>query len=62
MISEMIQKLEEKKIQLYDDMRKYPEREQELAQEYFSIDQEIIRFYKQKNLITSLNKGNEKNE
>ena len=54
-----IQKLEEKKTELFDNMGKYPEREQELAYEYFKIDQEIIRFYKQKNSITLEIKGNE---
>lgn len=41
--------LQAKKSKLFDEMGKYPEREQELAQEYFSIDQQIIQFYKKQN-------------
>jgi hypothetical protein len=53
MNNEYIQSLEDKKRELFEQMGKFPEREQELAQEYFSIDQVIIRYYKNQNLVKS---------
>ena len=57
---EDIKKMEEEKSKIYDAMGKNPELEEELAEEYWSIDAEITRFYKSKNQTTSLNKGNAK--
>ena len=43
---EYVTQLTEKKSKLYEMMGKFPEREQELAEEYFSIEQQIINHYK----------------
>jgi len=51
-----VEQLQAKKSKLYDMMAKYPEREQELAQEYFSIEQEITKHFR--NIPTLQNKGN----
>lgn len=51
---EYIQQLTEKKSKIFDDMSNFPEREQELAEEYFSIEQEITNHYK--NIPTNLQK------
>lgn len=59
---EDIQKMQEEKSRIFDEIGKYPEREQELTEKYWSIENEITRFYKSKNQITKLTKGDLKND
>ena len=45
----LLRQLEEKQTKLFNEMGKHPEREQELAQEYFTIDRQIINICKRRN-------------
>ncbi len=44
-----VEELEEKQKKLYAEMTKHPEREQELSQEYWTLDQQKINLYKKQN-------------